>query len=251
MIGVVNVVDSMIARSVHCGVYLNAGKEVGVASTKAFTSQVVVLNMIAVWFAQIRNINDNKRAAVIEGLRRLPHDIKSCVAGVNDACDQVAKYLVNQTSMFILGKDICESVALEGALKIKEIGYIHAEGYSSSALKHGPYSLIDPGVPIIVINPDDEHYSKNNNIIEEVKSRFAYVITITDTVVTGVGEATLGVGEVTLMVVPDVIIKIPKNDYFRGLLAAIPMQIIAYKLACLKGHNPDMPKNLAKCITVE
>ncbi|AYV82327.1 MAG: glucosamine-fructose-6-phosphate aminotransferase, partial [Homavirus sp.] len=237
MIGVVNVVDSLIAREVHCGVYLNAGKEVGVASTKAFTSQVIVLNMIAIWFAQIRNINVNKRSTIIEGLRRLPIDIKTTVNTVNSICKEVATYLKNQHTVFILGKDICESVAKEGSLKIKEIGYIHAEGGSSSALKHGTYSLIDSGIPIIIINPNDEYYGKNFNIIEEIKSRQAFVITISDTH--------------TSRDCVDICIKIPKNYPFRGLLAVIPTQIIAYELACIKGHNPDMPRNLAKCITVE
>ena len=236
-IGVVNVVDSLIAREVHCGVYLNAGKEVGVASTKAFSSQVVVLNMIAVWFAQIRNINAYKRRAIIQGLRRLPIDIKHTIDSVYDKCKQVAEYLKPHHSLFILGKDICESVAKEGSLKIKEIGYIHAEGYSSSALKHGPYSLIEPNIPIIIINPEDEYYPKNISIIEEVKSRCAYVISITD-IDNDNNPA-------------DIIIKIPNNNPFRGLLSVIPMQIIAYELACYKGHNPDLPKNLAKCITVE
>jgi glucosamine--fructose-6-phosphate aminotransferase (isomerizing) len=240
MIGVVNVVDSLIAREVNCGIYLNAGKEVGVASTKAFTSQVIVLNMVAIWFAQIRNINIYKRRIIIESLRRLPIDIKNTVETINDVCKEVATYLKDQHSVFILGKDICESVAKEGALKIKEIGYIHAEGYSSSALKHGPYSLINPGTPIILVNPDDCFYNKNNNIIEEVKSREAFVINITDKIL-----------DTSIDVKTDITIRIPKNSPFRGLLSAISMQIIAYQLACVKGHNPDLPKNLAKCITVE
>lgn len=238
MIGVVNVVDSMIAREVNCGVYLNAGKEVGVASTKAFTSQVIVLNLIAVWFAQIRDINNDLRMDIIDGLKRFPIDIKNTVENVQNDCKKIANYLKNQHSVFILGRDICESVAKEGSLKIKEIGYIHAEGYSSSALKHGPYSLIDPGIPIIIANPDDEFYVKNCSIIEEVKCRDAFVISITDT-------------NNKLKSKADITVRTPKNYPFRGVLATIVMQIVAYELACIKGHNPDLPKNLAKCITVE
>lgn len=235
-IGVINVVDSMIAREVSCGVYLNAGREVGVASTKAFTSQVLVLNLIALFFSQIKVLNKFKRKIIIEAIRRVPLNIKQVLDDVRSKCFAVAEYLKPFSSVFVLGRGVCESVAKEGALKIKEIGYIHAEGYSSSALKHGPYSLIEDGTPIIIISPEDEFFNKNLCIIEEVKSRGAYVIAITDT--------TMSKSKA------DIVITVPKNVPFRGLLAAIPLQFIAYELACLKGHSPDFPRNLAKTVTV-
>jgi len=236
MIGVVNVVDSLIAREVDCGVYLNAGREVAVASTKAFTSQVIVLYLIALWFSQIRNINLSKRVKIINSLHRLPIDIKNTIDMVDTICDKIASYLLNKNNLFILGKGISYSVAKEGSLKIKEIGYIHAEGYSSSALKHGPYSLIEDGTPIILINPNDEYFNKNNGIAEEVKSRNAYLI---------------GISDIKLNKKYDITIEIPKNNIFCPLLANIPLQLIAYKLACLKNINPDQPRNLAKTVTVD
>lgn len=237
MIGVINVVDSQIARDVHCGVYLNAGKEVGVASTKAFTSQVIVLTMIAVWFSQNRNINDNIRSKIIEDLRRLPTDIKTTIQLSHDTCKKVAKYLLDRDSVFILGKNRCESIANEGALKIKEIGYINANGYSSSALRHGPFALLEKGIPIILITPLDEFFVKNTNVLAEVKSREAFVIGVSDSDISELDY--------------DLKIKICQNESFKGLLSVVPLQLIAYELAIMKGHNPDFPKNLAKTITVE
>lgn len=236
MIGVVNVVDSLIAREVHCGVYLNAGREVGVASTKAFTSQSVVLNLIAIWFAQVRGLNEFKRVKVIECLRRLPLDIKSTISIVEEECKKVANYLLDQNSVFILGKGQNEAIAKEGSLKIKEIGYIHAEGYSSGALKHGPYSIIEKGTPVFVICPDDEHFNKNNSVIEEINSRDAFVVGISDREISNKC---------------DLKIRIPKNEIFNGILNVIPLQLIAYFLAVKKGHNPDKPKGLAKCVSVD
>lgn len=237
MIGVVNVVDSMIAREVNCGVYLNAGKEVAVASTKVFTSQVTVLSMIAVWFAQKRGINTNMRCKIIEGLRRLPLDIKTTVESVGSICKQTASYLLSKHTLFILGKGRCESIAYEGALKIKEIGYINANGYSSSALRHGPFALLEEGTAIIMVVPIDDNFSKNINILSEVKSRGAYVI--------GISNSNLDKHDF------DITLRVPYNEAFSGLLSVIPLQLIAYELAVMKGHNPDFPKNLAKTITVD
>lgn len=235
-IGVINVVDSLIARETDCGVYLNAGKEFAVASTKAFTSQVVVLALISVWFAQHKNLNASLRKEMILGLRRLSIDIANCIELNKEKSKKIAEYLNSKNSLFILGKNICEPAAKEGSLKIKEIGYIHSEAYSSSALKHGPFAIIEPGLPIILILPDDEFYIKNTSTSEEVKSRYAHVI--------GVSDRNLNEN------VFDAILNIPKNFYFRQLLSVIPLQLIAYELACLKGHNPDMPKNLAKAVVV-
>ncbi len=241
MIGVVNVVDSLIAREVHCGVYLNAGREVGVASTKSFTSQVIVLNLIAIWFAQIRMINETKRKTVIKDMRQLSIDIKKTIKDTHQLAKKVADYLLKQHTLFILGKSNLEAVAKEGALKIKEIGYLHAEGYSSSALKHGSYAIVDRGTPIILIMPDDEYYVRNQGIIEELKSREAFVVTVTNKDKDKDNATSKS----------DLQITIPTNKSFSGLLSSIPFQLIAYELALLKGHNPDLPKGLAKCISTD
>ena len=235
-IGVINVVDSLIAREVDCGVYLNAGREVAVASTKAFTSQVVVLSLIAIWFAQINNINEKKRIVYISSLNKLRYDLQQLIETCQDKCKIISEYLNNKNSMFILGKGILEFVAKEGALKIKEIGYIHAEGFSSTALKHGPYSLIEDGTPIILLTPNDEFYVRNQAILEEIKSRHAYVI---------------GISDIKLSTKCNTQIFIPSNKIFQNILSILPMQFIAYFLALSKGHNPDYPRNLAKVVTVD
>ena len=237
MIGVINVVDSLIAREVNCGVYLNAGKEVAVASTKSFTSQIIVLNMIATWFAQIKGINEYKRAEIIHGLRTLPLDIETTLNTIKEQCKIIANYLKDYNDAFIIGKGMCEAIAREGALKIKEISYIHAEGYASSSLKHGPYSLIQKGSPVIIIIPEDEHFIQNINIIEEIKSRHAFVIAIAD--------KNLNNDKI------DICVKISQNYSFRGILSVIVLQLIAYETACAKNINPDFPRNLAKVITVQ
>jgi glucosamine--fructose-6-phosphate aminotransferase (isomerizing) len=237
LIGVINTPDSLIAREVDCGCYINAGREVSVASTKAFTCQVILLSMIAIWFSQLKKINKHKREEIIISLRRLYLDIKNTINNNLEQCKEIAKYLVNYNSTFILGKGICESSALEGSLKIKEVGYIHAEAYSSSALKHGPYSLLIEGFPIILICPDDEYFVRNMGISEEIKSRLAYSIGITDK---EIKEHKF-----------DKLIKIEKNKTYRNLLSVLPMQLIAYEVALLKGHNPDILRGLAKCVTVD
>ncbi len=237
LIGVINTPDSLIAREVDCGCYINAGREVSVASTKAFTCQVILLSMIAIWFSQLKKTNIQKREEIITSLRRLYLDIKNTITNNLEICKEIAKYLVDYDSVFVLGKGICESSALEGSLKIKEVGYIHAEGYSSSALKHGPYSLLIEGFPVILICPDDEYFTRNMGISEEIKSRLAYSIGITDK---EIREHKF-----------DKIIKIEKNKTYRNLLSVLPMQLIAYEIALLKGHNPDILRGLAKCVTVD
>lgn len=234
MIGVINVVDSMIARECNCGCYLNAGREVGVASTKSFTNQVILLSMIAVWFSQIHDKNNNKRKDYIQSLRNLPYDIKKVIDISLEKKDLFIN-LLNKPSLFILGKGKSEAIAKEGSLKIKEITYIHAEGYSGSALKHGPFALLDKNMPVILISPNNEHYAKMNNAYEEIKSRFAPILFITDN-----DKCTY-----------DNSIIIPKNKVYADLLCVIPLQIAAYYLSIERGLNPDMPRNLAKCVTVE
>lgn len=246
-VGVVNTVDSLIAREVDCGCYLNAGREVGVASTKAFTSQVIVLSMISIYFAQIKQRKAKLRARYIESLRRLSQDIRMVVESVEDKAREIASYLNDQRSMFVLGKGSMIAVAEEGALKTKEIGYIHSEAYGGNALRHGPYALLVPGTPIVFVNPCDSMicssgstesaFALMNNTVEEVKSRDAKTIMITDT-------------DHELSDKIDYLVTVPHNAHYQGVLCNIPMQLIAYYMSIDKGHDPDKPRNLSKCVSV-
>jgi len=234
LIGVVNVVDSMIAREVDCGVYLNAGREVGVASTKCFTNQVIILSLMSVWFSQIHDKNSNKRKEFITSLRQLPYQIKKSIEISKNSIHNIID-IVNKDNLFILGKGRSQYIAKEGSLKIKEISYIHSEGYSGSSLKHGPFALLSPEFPVILISPDNEHYTKMKNIYEEIKSRHSPILFITDNPRCCIDNR----------------IVLPFNTKFGDLLSIIPLQILAYELAIYNGINPDIPRNLAKVVTVE
>ena len=232
LIGLVNVVDSLIAREVHCGCYLNAGREVAVASTKAYSSQVILLSMMAVWFAQQRDLYPLKRTQYVKDIRNLHYDIQYTLEK-NTFSDDLLN-IVNKPSCFLLGKGKGESVAKEGALKIKEISYIHAEGYSTSSLKHGPFALLEKDFPVILLAPHNEHYSKSENAYEEIKSRHASIVWITNK------ESD-----------KQNCLYVANNETFLDLLMVIPLQLMAYHLSVKKELNPDMPRNLAKVVTVE
>jgi len=232
LIGLVNVVDSLIAREVHCGCYLNAGREVAVASTKAYSSQVILLSMMAVWFAQQRDLYPLKRTQYVKDIRNLHYDIQYTLEK-NTFSDDLLN-IVNKPSCFLLGKGKGESVAKEGALKIKEISYIHAEGYSTSSLKHGPFALLEKDFPVILLAPHNEHYSKSENAFEEIKSRHASIVWITNK------ESD-----------KQNCLYVANNETFLDLLMVIPLQLMAYHLSVKKELNPDMPRNLAKVVTVE
>ena len=234
IVGVVNVVDSLIARESDCGCYLNAGREVAVASTKSFTSQVIILSMIAIWFSQNKNINNIKRKRYITDLRNIHNDINTILTK-KDEYKKIIPYLVNKNSIFILGKGYLEAIAKEGSLKIKEVTYIHAEGYSGSSLKHGPFGLLEKDFPVILIDTDCNHNAKMTNVYEETKSRHAKVITITN----------------NLDYDRDDMYIIPNNKTFNNILSVIPFQLLSYYLSIEKGYNPDFPRNLAKVVTVE
>ena len=227
-IGVVNVPDSLIARETDCGVYLNAGREVSVASTKSFTSQCVVLSMVAIWFSQNRGTSIERRKQIINDLRNLPFQIQNILDNTENLMQFTNKF--NKTSCFLLGKGKEEAIAKEGALKMKEISYIHAEGYSSSSLKHGPFALIEDELPIILLDINEENRDKNRNTYQEIKARNAFVLRITDLE----GE-----------------LLIEKNKTFGGLTANVYIQLLSYYLSIEKGFNPDFPRNLAKVVTVE
>ena len=229
-IGVVNVPDSMIARETDCGVYLNAGREVSVASTKSFTNQCIVLSLISIWFSQNKQTNQEKRGQIIMDLMNLSFDMNQMIEMCNKKIPEIINNF-NSKSMFLLGKGSSQAIALEGALKIKEVSCIHAEGYSSSALKHGPFALIEADLPIILFDIDDKHRDKNDNCYQEVVARGAYVLRISD------------------MNYGDIIIN--HNKTYGGLVANCFSQIVSYNLALLKGLNCDYPKNLAKVVTVD
>jgi len=238
-IGIINVVDSLIAREVDCGIYCNAGKEVGVASTKAFTSQVICLSMTAIWFSGIHKINKQKRIKMIQDLHNLSNDIKTTLEECNNKIMNItSKFTAN--NIFILGKGTDEYIAKEGALKVKEISYIHSEGYSSSSLKHGPFALLDQDFPVMILNLNQNYSSKIMNCYQEVSSRNSPIILITNDIA---------------MLSSDIIncdsILVPENKSYASLLGIIPIQLFAYYLSINKGINPDKPKNLAKVVTVE
>lgn len=234
---VVNAVGSLIARSTKCGVYLNAGREHAVASTKAFSTQVVALEMIAAWFSQHRGTEVERRRHLIDELRRLP-TLVNIALSTREACIRIAKTLVDSEHCFVLGKGPCEAIAREGALKIKEITYLHAEGYAGGALKHGPFALIVKDTPVIMCIFDDQHGQLMRTAAEEVRARGARTIIITDN-----PKLAEGVATETIIV--------PKNGVLTGLVANIPLQLLAYELAVLKDINPDRPRNLAKAVTVD
>jgi glucosamine--fructose-6-phosphate aminotransferase (isomerizing) len=236
-IGIINVVDSLIAREVDCGIYCNAGKEVGVASTKAFTGQVTCLSMAAIWFAKLHDLNSKKRTKMISDLHNLSNDIKMTLDICSEKINEISKK-IQATNMFILGKGSDEYIAKEGALKIKEISYIHSEGYSSSSLKHGPFALLDETFPVIILNLDQKHRSKTLNCYQEVLSRKSPILFITN-------------DETILNEIQSEYILIPENKTYASLLGIIPIQLLAYFLSINRGINPDKPKNLAKVVTVE
>lgn len=247
-ISVVNSVGSLIARTTGLGVYLNAGREHAVASTKAFTTQVVVLSLIALWFRQQKEEREKLselplRKELLESLQRMPISFGMSLK-CREKCKNIAEKLVNKESMFILGKGYAEPIALEGALKIKEMTYIHAEGYSGGALKHGPFALIEGAegkngaTPVICIILDDDHAMHMRTAAEEVKARGANVYVITDN-----PKLARGID-------PDPIV-IPRNGPLTALIAVLPLQLIAYELALLRGVNPDVPRNLAKAVTTD
>lgn len=243
---VINRVGSHISRMTGCGVYLNAGREVAVASTKAFTSQITVLTLISIWFSQERKLCKNSRIELIGDLRRLSNCFKTVLYNCVEKCKAIAKFLQNKNNCFVLGKGLGAYIAYEGALKIKEISYIHAEGCPGGSLKHGPFALIDENTPIIVILLDDEHKSYMLSTIQEIKSRGAKVIIITNC------TSFLNNNDNNNNDYDDheYIINIPSNGTLTSLLSIVPLQIISYELSILKGINPDKPRNLAKTVTV-
>jgi glucosamine--fructose-6-phosphate aminotransferase (isomerizing) len=241
-LSVVNAVGSLIARSTKCGVYTNAGREHAVASTKAFVTQVTVMALIAAWFSQKRSPIDKsgRHSQLVEALHDLPTYTRLALK-TRDQVKGIATKLAKEKTehMFILGKGYAEPIAREGALKIKEITYVHAEGFPGGALKHGPFALIEEGTPVILMILDDQNAGLMNTAAQEVRARGAYTIVITDN------------DKVVDKKAANELVKIPSNGPLTALLATVPLQLLAYELAVAKGISPDMPRNLAKSVTVD
>ncbi len=238
--GVVNSVGSSIARNSQEGAYLHAGPEIGVASTKAFTAQLTVLTMIALRLAQKKGtITDSKYHELLVELDAIPEKIEKALK-LNDKIETISELFKDAHNFLYLGRGYNFPVALEGALKLKEISYIHAEGYPAAEMKHGPIALIDEKMPVVVIATRDSSYDKIVSNIQEVKARKGIVIAI-------VTE-----GDVLIPTMADFVIEVPStHDYLMPLVSVIPLQLLSYHVAIMRGCNVDQPRNLAKSVTVE
>ena len=241
IISIVNVVGSLIARESDCGIYLNAGREVGVASTKSFTSQIIALSLLTVWISQNKNTFKHLRSQYVENLRSLSLDVETTISQVSEQIRKIAKKCVNTQHMFLLGRGSMKYICDEGSLKIKELAYIHAEGYSSGSLKHGTFALIDNNSVVILFAPRNDNFLKMINAGEELYARKAKIILITNPVVNYEFNTTIYEDIITL----------PYNDNFQTILSIIPIQMLAYEISVLKELNPDYPRNLAKVVTVD
>lgn len=257
--GIINVVDSLIAREVDCGIYMNAGRENAVASTKSFTSSLMILKMFSLWFYQefmisesfvIPSSQSNSQSHLLREYEPICNNIRNIIEQVgtlnsfsakNELFTPTTLERLNQENMFILGKGKMECVAKEAALKLKEICYIHAEAYSGSALKHGPFALLKEGFPVIFLI-DKENKDKMMNAYQEVKSRKAYCLVIS--------ELPLFTNDVDVDV-DNNFIRIPENGDIQDILYMVVLQHLCYSISQRRGINPDNPRNLAKVVTVE
>lgn len=239
--GICNVVDSSIARYTDAGAYTHAGPEIGVASTKAFTSQLIILSLIAI---KLGNHNGNLGKAdfmrLIAELEAIPNKVEDVLNSVDENVKAIASKFVDATNFLYLGRGYNFPAALEGALKLKEISYIHAEGYPAAEMKHGPIALIDENMPIVIIAPKVGHYDKIVSNVQEIKARKGKVIAIVNK------------GDSQVSAMADYIIEIPEtSECFSPILASIPLQLLSYYIAVARGANVDQPRNLAKSVTVE
>jgi glucosamine--fructose-6-phosphate aminotransferase (isomerizing) len=238
-LGIVNVVGSTIARETDAGVYNHAGPEIGVASTKAFLSQCEVFALLAMFLGRQRQMSLVTGKRIAEELQCLP-ELADRILDGRDAIKAVAEKYAKATDMLYLGRKYCAPIAFEGALKLKEISYIHAEGYAAGEMKHGPIALIDPSFPSLVLCPKDSVYEKTRSNIEELKARGGPIIAVTTE---GNEEARRFAADVLF---------IPKTlEMLTPILAVIPLQLFAYYVSTAKGIDPDKPRNLAKSVTVE
>ncbi len=238
-LGLVNVVGSTIAREVEGGTYLHAGPEIGVASTKAFTSQIAALALFTLRLARLKDMSILQGRQFIQALRELPDKIQQILDRAPDV-ERLAEEFLDSSNVLYLGRGVNFPVALEGALKLKEISYIHAEGYPAAEMKHGPIALIDENMPVVFIAPKDGVHSKIVSNIEEVKARGGKVIALVND------------GDTEIARLADNTFQIPDTmDLLSPILASLPLQLFAYYVAVRRGCNVDQPRNLAKSVTVE
>jgi glucosamine--fructose-6-phosphate aminotransferase (isomerizing) len=242
-LAICNVVGSTIAREADGGVYLHAGQEVGVASTKAFTSQVTVLALLALFFGRMRHLSALQGAKMVEDLRALPAAVRAALL-CHDTVRRIAEKYHNISNCLYMGRQYLYPVALEGALKLKEICYIHAEGYPAAEMKHGPIALVDEHTPSVFLAPPGPVFEKVMSNQEEVKARKGPVIAITSAAESAAAEYVADRAD-EVVYIPDV------PDYLQPVVAAVPLQLLAYHIAVLRGCDVDKPRNLAKSVTVE
>jgi glucosamine--fructose-6-phosphate aminotransferase (isomerizing) len=238
--GVCNVVGSSISRETHAGSHTHAGPEIGVASTKAFTTQITVLTMMALRLAKAKGtLSNTDFHRYLQELEIIPEKVKEALE-TNAKAKEIASVFKNSHNCLYLGRGYNFPVALEGALKLKEISYIHAEGYPAAEMKHGPIALIDEHMPVIIIAPKQGHYDKIVSNIQEIKSRSGIII------------AVVTKGDTQVRELADYIIEIPEtSDTLSPLITTIPLQLLSYHIAVMRGCNVDQPRNLAKSVTVE
>jgi glucosamine--fructose-6-phosphate aminotransferase (isomerizing) len=239
VLGIVNVVGSTIARSTDAGIYLHVGPEIGVASTKAFTAQVTVLTMLAIELGRRKHISSDQAAKYIDELSKIPDKIDP-ILQQSDHIKQIAEANIDRNNWLFLGRGFNYPVALEGALKLKEISYIHAEGLPAAEMKHGPIALISDDMPAVFIATTGPQYDKIMGNIAEVKARGGKIIAVATE-----GDEDIKAHADHLITVPDA------PELLQPVLTVIPLQLLAYHAAVLRGHDVDKPRNLAKSVTVE
>jgi len=239
IIGITNTVGSTICRESHCGVHINAGPEIGVASTKAYTSQILSLTMFALVMSEDRISLQPRRSEIIQGLKQLPELIRK-VLELDSKVLEIARELYEKRSLLIMGRGFNFATCLEGALKVKELTYMHSEGLQAGELKHGPLALVDSTCPIIMIMMRDNVFTKCMNALQQVTAREGRPIIICEE------------GDVETAKWSHHVLEVPRSvDALQGILTVIPMQMLSYHLAVLRGCNVDCPRNLAKSVTVE
>jgi len=238
-LGVINVVGSTIARETDAGVYLRSGPEIGVASTKAFTGQVAALTMIALFMARRRHMSSERAVQLINELEQVPAKVERALES-NDLIKKVTEKYIGRENWLFLGRGYNYPTALEGALKLKEISYIHAEGMPAAEMKHGPIALIDEGMPVVFVANKGPQYEKVLSNIEEVRSRGGHIIAVATE-----GDDRIGALAEDVLFVPET------PDCLSPLVTVVPLQLMAYHAAVLRGHDVDKPRNLAKSVTVE
>jgi glucosamine--fructose-6-phosphate aminotransferase (isomerizing) len=238
-LGICNVVGSTIAQESDGGIYLRAGPEIGVASTKAFTSQCTVLAMLSLYFGRLRHLSFDAGVRIIEQLRQLPEKVEQALQR-NDEAKRIALKYAECNNFLYLGRQFNFPTALEGALKLKEISYIHAEGYPAAEMKHGPIALVDKNTPSVFLMPQGSVYEKVTANVQEIKARGGPVI------------AVVGEGDKEAARLADDVIEVPAvEEFLQPIVTVIPLQLIAYHIAVSRGCDVDKPRNLAKSVTVE